>query len=73
MQTKSGKTTQEGNPPRRVTLLTGLPFLHVNKAFVPLKISYLETLNQYLNNNDHSIQFLKLSVQNTEEILGTDH
>ena len=37
--------------------------------FVPLKKSYLETLNQYLNNilNGHSIQFLKLSVQNIEE------
>ena len=36
---------------------------------VPLKKPYLETLNQYLNNilNGHSIQFLKLSVQNVEE------
>ena len=37
--------------------------------FVPLKKSYLETLNQYLNNilNGHSIQFLKPLVQNIEE------
>ena len=37
---------------------------------VPLKKSYQETLNQYLNNilNGHSIQFLKLSVQNIEEL-----
>ena len=37
--------------------------------FVPLKKSYLETLNQYLNNNlnGHSIQFLKLTAQNIEE------
>ena len=37
--------------------------------FFPLKKSYLQTLNQYLNNilNGHSIQFLELSVQNTEE------
>ena len=36
---------------------------------VPLKKSYLATLNQYLKNvlNGHSIQFLKLSVQNIEE------
>ena len=35
---------------------------------VPLKKSYLATLNQYLKNvlNGHSIQFLKLSVQNIE-------
>ena len=37
--------------------------------FVPLKKSYLETLNQYLSNNlnGHSTQFLKLSAQNIEE------
>ena len=36
---------------------------------VSLKKSHLETFNQYLNNvlNSHSIQFLKLSVQNIEE------
>ena len=36
---------------------------------VPLQKSYQETLNQYLHNilNRHSIQFLKLSVQNIEE------
>ena len=37
--------------------------------FFPLKQSYLEILNQYLNNilNGHSVKFLKLSVQNIEE------
>ena len=42
---------------------------------VPLKKSYLETLNQYLHNilNGHSRQFLKLSVQNIEvNITGGD-
>ena len=36
--------------------------------FVPLKKSHLETLNQYLHNilNGHSLQFLRLSVQNIE-------
>ena len=37
--------------------------------FVPVKKSYQEALNQYLNNilNGRSIQSLKLSVQNIEE------
>ena len=35
--------------------------------FVPLKKSYQETLNQYLNNILNSLQFLRRSVQNIEE------